>query len=203
MFCHLHSSGKLACQPHRSFREKSKFHLDRVWAPLNSVLSQASREPVFITGCVQLQKDQGLSLFWVTSTRMASFKPRSPFVPTIFLGLRLKFSALWPSFWGWTHVPGPCLFFLYCRSAALLGIALSCRTSQTIQGEQPRISHSDLAQGSFVNHMSEQNFESHVQHKERWRQGFKMSFNIKYANSVVPLPRLLPSFLPCLFKKDV
>ena len=53
-----HSSGKLlACQPHRSSREKSKFHLDTFWTPLNIVLSQASREPVFITGWLQLQRE--------------------------------------------------------------------------------------------------------------------------------------------------
>lgn len=67
-----HSSGKLlACQPHRSFREKYKFHLDTFWTPLNTALSQASREPVFITGWIQLQRDQELSLFWVTSIIMA------------------------------------------------------------------------------------------------------------------------------------
>lgn len=82
-----HSSGKiLACQPHRSSREKSKFHLDTFWTPLNIILSQASREPVFITGWVQLQRDQGLSLFWVISILMAQCRPRSPLVPKHFPG---------------------------------------------------------------------------------------------------------------------
>lgn len=82
-----HSSGKLlACQPHRSFREKSKFHLDGFWTPLNIVLSQASREPVFITGWVQLQKDQGFRLFWVMSIKTACFKPRRLLVPNHFPG---------------------------------------------------------------------------------------------------------------------
>lgn len=82
-----YSSGKLlACQPHRSFREKSKFHLDRFWTPLNIVLSQASREPVFITGWVQLQKDQGLRLFWVMSIKTACLKPRRLLVPNHFPG---------------------------------------------------------------------------------------------------------------------
>lgn len=65
LFSHLHSSGipvakLLACQLHRSFREKSRFHLDTFWMALNVVLSQGSTEPAFITKWVQSQRDQGL-----------------------------------------------------------------------------------------------------------------------------------------------
>lgn len=74
-------------QPHKPFREKSKFHLDTFWALLNIVVSQASREPVFITGWVQLHRDQGFSLFWVTSFSWPSLGHGVLFVPTIFLGL--------------------------------------------------------------------------------------------------------------------
>lgn len=101
-----HSSGKLlACQPHRSSREKSKFHLDTFWTPLNIILSQASREPVFITGWVQLQRDQGLGLFWVISILMANVDQGALLFPSTFLGLRLKCFAMLPSLPGWTHVP--------------------------------------------------------------------------------------------------
>lgn len=129
--------------------------LDTFWMTLNIALSQRSTEPVFITRWVQLQRDQGLGWFWVTSIVMAQLKPSSPFV-NHFPRPLTNFPCGPPLSWGWTWEPCPRWFLSsdqQTRSLFTILLALLYLSPDSTEGRTQQLTlvfGSELVYGSHV-----------------------------------------------------